>query len=401
MVYEAREGQTFMLGASTWRIEEITRDRVLVSPAPGVPGAVPFWKGEGVGRPYELGARIGRASRELAALVRRTRRRSVFATTTTSTRSPRANLLAFLREQERSGALPTDRTVVVERFRDEIGDWRVCVLTPFGGRVHAPWSMALAARIRDALGLEVQFLWSDDGIALHLPDADVPPAVADLLVDPDELEDLVVQEVGQTALFGARFRENAARALLIPRRRPGQRTPLWQQRLKAQNLLQVARRYGSFPIVLETYRECLQDVFDLPALRGVLEGLRSRDLDLVEVETASASPMAASLLFDYVATYMYEDDTPAAERRAQALSLDRELLRELLGAEELRELLDADAISEVEASLLPRPRNADELHDLLRRAAGLLEGEYDAGFAETLIRERRAFRAATGRQRTP
>ncbi len=198
--------------------------------------------------------------------------------------------------------------------------------------------------------------------------------------------------MGQTALFGSRFRENAARALLIPRRRPGQRTPLWQQRLKAQSLLQVARRYGSFPIVLETYRECLQDVFDLPALRGVLQGLRSRELDLVEVETASASPMAASLLFDYVATYMYEDDTPAAERRAQALSLDRELLRELLGAEELRELLDADAIAEVEASLLPQPRNADELHDLLRRAAGLHEGEYDAGFAETLIRERRAFR---------
>ncbi len=395
MVYEAREGQTFMLGASTWRIEEITRDRVLVSPAPGVPGAVPFWKGEGVGRPYELGARIGRASRELAALsddkATKTLRVDYHLDGLAA-----SNLLAFLREQERSGALPTDRTVVVERFRDEIGDWRVCVLTPFGGRVHAPWSMALAARIRDALGLEVQFLWSDDGIALHLPDADVPPAVADLLIDPDELEDLVVQEVGQTALFGSRFRENAARALLIPRRRPGQRTPLWQQRLKAQSLLQVARRYGSFPIVLETYRECLQDVFDLPALRGVLEGLRSRDLDLVEVETASASPMAASLLFDYVATYMYEDDTPAAERRAQALSLDRELLRELLGAEELRELLDADAIAEVEASLLPRPRNADELHDLLRRAAGLLESEVDAGFLETLLRERRAFRARLG-----
>ena len=262
--------------------------------------------------------------------------------------------------------------------------------------MHAPWSMALAARMRDALGLEVQSLWSDDGIALHFPDADAPPALADLLVEPGELEDLVVQEVGSTALFGARFRENAARALLIPRRRPGQRTPLWQQRLKAQSLLEVARRYGSFPIVLETYRECLQDVFDLPALRGILHGLQTRELDLVEVETASASPMAASLLFDYVATYMYEDDTPAAERRAQALSLDRELLRELLGQEELRDLLDPGALAEVEGSLRPVPRNADELHDLLRRVGDLRDDELDAGFAETLVRERRAFRARLG-----
>jgi ATP-dependent helicase Lhr and Lhr-like helicase len=249
MVYEAREGQTFMLGASTWRIEEITRDRVLVSPAPGVPGAVPFWKGEGVGRPYELGSKIGAASRELAALSDERATRELNDTYHLDERAAK-NLLAFLREQERSSALPTDRTVVVERFRDEIGDWRVCVLTPFGGRVHAPWSMALAARIRDALGLEVQSLWSDDGIALHFPDADAPPALADLLVESQEVEDLVIAEVGSTALFGSRFRENASRALLIPRRRPGQRTPLWQQRLKAQSLLEVARKYGSFPIVL-------------------------------------------------------------------------------------------------------------------------------------------------------
>ena len=395
MVYEAREGQTFMLGASTWRIEEITRDRVLVSPAPGVPGAVPFWKGEGMGRPYELGARIGAASRELAALSddrASARLRDDYHLDELAAR----NLLVFLREQERASALPTDRTIVVERFRDEIGDWRVCILTPFGGRVHAPWSMALAARLRDALGLEVQSLWSDDGIALHFPDADAPPALGDLLVEPAELEDLVVQEVGGTALFGSRFRENAARALLIPRRRPGQRTPLWQQRLKAQSLLEVARKYGSFPIILETYRECLQDVFDLPALRGILRGLSTREMDLVEVETPSASPMAASLLFDYVATYMYEDDTPAAERRAQALSLDRELLRELLGQEELRDLLDPGALGEVEAALRPEPRNADELHDLLRRVGDLREGELDPGFAETLVRERRAFRALVG-----
>jgi ATP-dependent Lhr-like helicase len=396
MVYEAREGQTFLLGASTWRIEEITRDRVLVSPAPGVPGAVPFWKGEGVGRPYELGEKIGGAIRTLTAAGddhAAGRLRSDYSLDERAAQ----NLLAFLREQEAAtGTVPSDRTVVVERFRDEIGDWRVCILTPFGGRVHAPWSMALAARLRDSLGLETQSIWSDDGIALHLPDAEQPPPLADLLIDPGEIEALVVEEVGQTALFGSRFRENASRALLIPRRRPGQRTPLWQQRLKAQSLLQVARRYGSFPVVLETYRECLQDVFDLPALRQILRGLQTRELDLVEVETPSASPMAASLLFDYVATYMYEDDTPAAERRAQALSLDRELLRELLGAEELRELLDATAVEDVEASLRPTPRNADELDDLLRRGGELVEGEYDPGFAETLLRERRAVRVRIG-----
>ncbi len=390
MVYEARQGQTFLLGASSWRIEEITRDRVLVSPAPGVPGAVPFWKGEGVGRPYELGAAIGRASRELVSLPDE---KAVATLVADYHLDPLAagNLLTYLRDQEAAtGVVPSDRTVVVERFRDEIGDWRVCVLTPFGARVHAPWAMALAARLRDALGLEVQSLWSDDGIALHLPDADVPPPVADLIVAPEEIEELVVQEVGQTALFGARFRENAGRSLLLPRRRPGQRTPLWQQRLKAQSLLQVARRYGSFPVVLETYRECLQDVFDLPSLRQVLHGLQTRQLDLVEAETASASPFAASLLFDYVATYMYEDDTPAAERRAQALSLDRELLRELLGQEELRDLIDPAALAEVEAQLAGHPRSADELHDLLRRRGDLSREELVPELAEPLVQERRA-----------
>ena len=396
MVYEAREGQTFLLGASTWRIEDITRDRVLVSPAPGVSGVAPFWKGEGVGRPAELGERIGRTTRELVALDPDASTARLVDDYGLDRRAAR-NLETFLREQETAtGVVPSDRTVVVERFRDEIGDWRVCILTPFGGRVHAPWAMALSARLRDALGVDAQSLWSDDGIALHFPDADVPPAVADLLLDPTEIEELVLAELAQSALFGARFRENAARALLIPRRRPGQRTPLWQQRLKAQGLLQVARRYPQFPIVLETYRECLQDVFDLPGLRKILRGISTRELDLVEVETASASPFASSLLFEYVATYMYEDDTPPEERRAQALSLDRDLLRELMGIEELRELLDAGAIEQVEASLLRRPRNADELHDLLRRAGPLFEGEADAGFAETLFRERRALRVRVG-----
>ena len=390
MVYEARAGQVFLLGASSWRIEEITRDRVLVSPAPGVPGAVPFWKGEGVGRSYELGEAIGRVSRELVALSDEQMLSRLAERHFLDERAAR-NLLTFLREQAAAtGAVPSDRTVVVERFRDEIGDWRVCILTPFGARVHAPWALALAARLRDSLGIEVQSIWSDDGIALHLPDADAPPPLSEYAIGPDEIEELVVQEVGQTALFGARFRENAARALLIPRRRPGQRTPLWQQRLKAQSLLHVARRYGSFPVVLETYRECLQDVFDLPALKRLLRGLQTREVDLVDVETASASPYAASLLFDYIATYMYEDDTPPAERRAQALSLDRDLLRELLGQEELRDLLDADALAEVEAQLRGAPRSADELHDLLRLRGDLRPGELDPALAEPLVAERRA-----------
>ncbi len=390
MVYEARAGQTFLLGASTWRIEEITRDRVLVSPAPGLPGAVPFWKGEGVGRPYELGEKVGAASRELSALGDASavaRLRDEFLLDDRAAK----NLLAFLRDQaDATGAVPSDRTVVVERFRDEIGDWRVCILTPFGGRVHAPWAMAITARLRESLGLDAQSIWSDDGIAIHFPDADVPPGAEDLVLDPGEVEDLVVGELGETALFGARFRENAARALLIPRRRPGQRTPLWQQRLKAQSLLQVARRYGSFPVVLETYRECLQDVFDLPALRTLLTGLQTRRLDLVEVETGSASPMSSSLLFDYVATYMYEDDTPPAERRAQALSLDRDLLRELLGSEELRDLLDADAVDDVERQLQGTPRTPDELHDQLRIRGDRRPGEYDPALAQPLLAERRA-----------
>ena len=256
--------------------------------------------------------------------------------------------------------------------------------------MHAPWAMAIAARLREAHGVEAQSIWSDDGIALHFPESDVPPPIDELMIDPGEVEDLVVAEVGETALFGARFRENAGRSLLIPRRRPGERTPLWQQRLKAQSLLQVARKYGSFPVILETYRECLQDVFDLPALRGLLQALKTREIDLVEVETQSASPYSASLLFDYIATYMYEDDTPPAERRAQALSLDRDLLRELLGQEELRDLLDADAVEEVERQLQGDPKTPDQLHDKLRLRGDLRQDEYDPALAEPLLAERRA-----------
>ena len=304
------------------------------------------------------------------------------------------NLVQFLREQrEATRVLPSDRTVVVERFRDEIGDWRLCVLSPFGGRVHAAWGLALSARIRDEAGLEADAIWSDDGIVVHLPDADEPPSSDLVMVDPDELEDLVVRELSSSALFGARFRENAARALLLPRAYPGRRTPLWQQRLKAQSLLEVARSYGQFPIVLETYRECLRDVLDLPALQDLLRKLHRREISLVEAETQRASPFASSLLFDYVATYMYEGDTPNAERRAAALSLDRDLLRELLGQEELRELIDSDALGDVEADLQhlsdrTRAPNADSLHDVLRAVGDVTTAEAQARSLEAVSANR-------------
>src|SRR5215217_1614896 len=379
MVYEARPGQTFLLGASTWRIEEITRDRVIVTPAPGAPGAVPFWRGDSVGRPIELGKAIGEFSRQ--AVDRDPE--DLAAEYDLDARAAR-NLSAFLREQrDATRVVPSDRTIVVERFRDEIGDWRLCVLSPFGGRVHSAWALALSARIRDEFGLESDAIWSDDGIIVHLPDADEPPSADLLMIEPDAIEDMVVAELSSSALFGARFRENAARALLLPRAYPGKRTPLWQQRLKAQSLLEVAKRYGQFPIVLETYRECLQDVLDLPGLQQLLTGLHTRELSLVEVETQRASPFASSLLFDYVATYMYEGDTPNAERRAAALSLDRDLLRELLGQEELRELIDPGALDDLEADLQrtserTRAANADGLHDVLRAVGDLTTDEAQA-----------------------
>ncbi|HZI92458.1 MAG TPA: hypothetical protein VFD31_12655, partial [Thermoleophilaceae bacterium] len=372
MVYEARPGQTFLLGASAWRIEEITRDRVIVTPAPGAPGALPFWKGDGVGRPMELGKAIGEFSRTAIDM-----EPAELAKEYSLDERAARNLLTYLREQrEATRVVPSDRTIVVERFRDEIGDWRLCVLTPFGGRVHAAWGLALSARIRDQFGLESDAIWSDDGIVVHLPDADEPPGSELVLVEPDQVEELVVRELSSSALYGARFRENAARALLLPRAYPGKRTPLWQQRLKAQSLLEVAKRYGQFPIVLETYRECLRDVLDLPGLTELLRGLHTRELSLVEAETQRASPFASSLLFDYVATYMYEGDTPNAERRAAALSLDRDLLSELLGQEELRDLIDANALDALEADLQrvserTRAANSDGLHDVLRAVGDL------------------------------
>ena len=389
MVYEARPGQTFLLGATTWRIEEIGRDRVIVTPAPGLPGAIPFWKGDSVGRPRELGEAIGAFARWAVGQESETLQRDYDLD-----RRAANNLVQFLTEQEQATrVIPSDRAIVVERFRDEIGDWRLCVLSPFGGRVHAAWALALSARIRDELGLESDAIYSDDGIIVHLPDAEEPPGADLVMLEPDEIEELVVAELGGSALFGARFRENAARALLIPRARPGKRTPLWQQRLKSQSLLEVAKQYGEFPIVLETYRECLRDVFDVPGLVSLLSALARREISLIEVETATASPFASSLLFDYVATYMYEGDTPNAERRAAALSLDRDLLRELLGQEELRDLIDPGALEQVEADLQcrseqTRATSRDGLLDVLRRVGDLTLGELDERVLDGLVPER-------------
>src|SRR5215216_4836011 len=382
MVYESRVGEVFTLGASSWRIEDITHDRVLVSPAPGQPGKLPFWHGDMLGRPVELGRALGGFLRELSGLTAEARTERLLAAGLDEFAA--GNLGAYLDEQrEATGVLPDDRTIVVERFRDELGDWRVCVHSPFGAQVHAPWSQAIEARVRERLGLEVQTMYTDDGVVVRLPEVDEAPAAESILFDPDEIEDLVVGEVGGSALFASRFRECAARALLLPRRRPDRRTPLWQQRQRSAGLLQVASRYGSFPVVLETMRECLQDVFDLPGLKELMAQVASRQVRVVEVDTPFPSPFASSLQFGYVAAFMYEGDTPLAERRAQALSLDRSVLAELLGREELRDLIDQAALADLELELqLLTPerkvRDPDGLHDALRLLGDLTVQEVAA-----------------------
>ena len=404
MVYESRRGEVFVLGATSWRIEDITLDRVVVSPAPGEPGKMPFWHGDKPGRPIELGRAIGAATRELAAtdhVEAVGRLRSAFGLDELAAE----NLTAYLEDQrEATGSVPDDRTIVVERFPDEIGDWRVCVLSPFGGRVHAPWAMAIEGRLADRYGLDVQVLWSDDGIVIRLPESEERIPAEDLLFDPDEIEQLVVERLSGTALFTTAFREAAARALLLPRKMPGRRTPLWQQRQRGADLLEVAANHPTFPILLEATREVMRDRFDVPALKEVLGDIASRRVRVVPVDTARASPFAQSLLFNWIAVYMYEGDSPLAERRAAALSLDRDLLRELLGAEDLRELIDPAALADTEIELQHlsegrRARGADDLHDLLRRLGDLSAEEADvrsladpAGWLDALQAEGGAIR---------
>jgi ATP-dependent Lhr-like helicase len=407
MVFETRPGEAIVLGASTWKVVDITPSQVLVTPAPGEPGKIAFWHGDSLSRPVELGLAVGRLTRELRALEPEAAERRLMERAGFDELAAR-NLLAYLQDEaDATGVVPDDRTVVIERFRDEVGDWRICVLTPFGGRVHAPWALALQSRLAEKLGTEVQSMYTDDGLALRLPDADRPLDVEDLMLEPEEISTLVGDQLPDSALFASRFRENAARALLLPRRRPGQRTPLWQQRQRSADLLKVASGYPDFPILAETYRECLADTFELDSLRELLGAIRARTVRVVAVDTDRASPFAASLLFDYVGQFIYEGDAPLAERRAQALTLDRELLAELLGSEELRELLDPEAVVELELELQGLkeerwPRDADEAHDVLARLGDLAAGELavrgiQPAWVDQLERERRVVAVRVGR----
>ncbi|MCT9871553.1 Lhr family ATP-dependent helicase [Paenarthrobacter aurescens] len=371
MVYESRVGDVFALGATSWKIEDITHDRVLVSPAFGQPGKLPFWKGDSLGRPVDLGRALGAFIRELSAADEAPAMERCQASGLDAFAA--GNLLQYLREQkEATEIVPSDRTLVVERFHDELGDWRVVLHSPFGMPVHAPWALAVGQRLHQRYGLDGSAMAADDGIVLRVPMMeDEPPGAELFLFDPEELEQIVTAEVGGSALFASRFRECAARALLLPRQNPAKRQPLWQQRQRSAQLLDVARKYPSFPIVLETVRECLQDVYDLPALKDIAASVERRELRIVETTTQQPSPFAKSLLFGYVAQFLYEGDSPLAERRAAALALDSTLLNELLGRVELRELLDAAVIDSTELELQRlapdrRVRGMEGVADLLR-----------------------------------
>ncbi|MFH0900308.1 MAG: DEAD/DEAH box helicase [Pseudomonadota bacterium] len=387
MVLESHVGDVFVLGASSWRIVEITRDRVLVVPATGEPGRMPFWKADRPPRPLALGLAIGRLTREILAATPLEAKNKLVAEHSLD-ESTAESLIAYLADQRRaSGVVPDDRTIVLERFRDELGDYRLCLLSPFGGRLHATWALAIESTLKRAGEPEVDIIWTDDGIVIRIPNRERLPDASDLLPRPDETRDQIVAALGKSSLFAARFREAASRALLLPRRRPGARTPLWMQRRRAADLLRVAADFPSFPIVLETFRECLQEVLDLPALEELARGAQRRDLRLVTVDTGSPSPFAASLLFNYAASYLYEGDTPLAERRAQALSVDLRQLHELLGEAELRELLAAEVLDEVERALQGlepgrRATSADQLHDLLLRLGDLTATEVSARIAD-------------------
>jgi ATP-dependent Lhr-like helicase len=383
MVFESRVGETFLLGASSWRIEQINHDRVLVSAAPGEPGKMPFWKADSIGRPLELGRAVGALVRTLVAMPPATAIERLVGQHDLDAQAAE-NLLRYLSDQiAAAGVVPDDRTVLIERCRDELGDWRVCVLSPFGSRIHAPWAMAVVERVRAEVGLDVETMWTDDGFVVRFPETDDPPDPRLMVPAAEQVEALVLNQLGGTAMFAAKFREAAGRALLLPKRRPGGRTPLWQLRKRSADLLAVASRFGSFPIVLETYRECLRDVFDMPALVETLGRMERREIRVATVDSTVASPFAAALLFGYVANYLYDGDAPLAERRAQALSIDQAQLRELLGEIELRELLDAAAIAEVESELQHlhddrRARTVDGVHDLLLRLGDLSVDEIDA-----------------------
>ncbi|MCZ7473874.1 MULTISPECIES: DEAD/DEAH box helicase [unclassified Micromonospora] len=402
MVYESRVGDVFLLGSSSWRIEEITPDRVLVSPAPGQAARMPFWKGDQLGRPVELGRAIGARVR---ALLRQSDADAVAALRAGGLDDWAAgNLMSYLREQKAATrSLPDDRTVVVERFRDELGDWRLAVHSVLGARVNGPWALAIGRRLAERYGVDAQVMPSDDGIVVRLPDtAETPPGADVVVFEPDEIAQLVEESVGTSALFASRFRECAARSLLLPRRDPRRRQPLWQQRQRAAQLLDVAREYADFPVTLEAARECLQDVFDQPALGELMRDLAARKVRLVEVESERPSPFARSLLFGYVGAFLYEGDAPLAERRAAALALDSGLLGELLGRVDLRELLDPDVLAETARQLRwlteqRRPRDPEDVVELLRvvgdlSSAELAERGVPESWPEELAAARRVLR---------
>ncbi len=387
MVFESRPGDTIILGATTWRIDQITHDRVTVTPAPGEPGKMPFWHGDGAGRPAEFGREIGEMTRELLATPRAAAFTRLVEEHSLDSNAAE-NLLRYLEDQTAAtGRVPSDRDIVIERCRDELGDFRVCVLTPFGSRVHAPWCMAVTAKLRAERGVEVETMWNDDGFVIRLPEttseSQEPLETEWLLPAPAELKDLVLRQLGSTSLFAAKFREAAARALLLPRRRPGIRAPLWQQRKRAADLLAVAARFSSFPMLLETYRECVREVFDLEAATAILQQVQRGTIRVTAVDSTKPSPYAGALLFSYIANYIYDGDAPLAERRAQALSIDQSQLEEILGSTDFRELLDKAALAEVEQQLQAldpdyQARHTDGLHDLLLRLGDLSLEEIQA-----------------------
>jgi ATP-dependent Lhr-like helicase len=408
MVFECRPGDVFLLGASAWRVMDITRDRVLVVPAPGEPGRMPFWKGDGPGRPLEFGRAIGQLTR---ALIAEQRDQAVLQLTTQNglTEMSAHSLLDYLQDQQTATTeVPSDQAIVIESFLDEVGDWRIVVLSPFGSRVHAPWAMVISERMRAEYSDEVDVMWTDDGIVFRLPEACAVPDMEYFFPSPDSVEEELIRILGGTALFSARFRENAARSLLLPRRSPNKRTPLWLQRRKSSDLLKVAAGYPEFPMLMETYRECLQDVFDVKGLVTLLRDVQRRSITVRQIQTDHPSPFAAAVLFNYVGNFIYDSDVPLAEKRAATLSLDHAQLRELLGSADFRELFDADVIEQVALELQRadgyRIRDEDDLHELLLhlgpQTLAELERRSDSEDQDTgpmsvlierLIHQRRAF----------
>ena len=399
-VYETRLGDAFMLGSQVWRVVDITDDRVVVSQAPGATPRMPFWRGDYPWRPYALGKKVGEFRRMVAERLERLRAElglPEFRNLREKREEPAVQRdLAWLRESyaldansawlaldyvagqlDKVGAISSDRTIIVEAFDDPLGDPRMVIHSPFGGRVNGPWGLALAGALRERTGVDVEVQTNDDGILLRFPDADAEfPLDIVSGMGPAEARERILRELPDSAVFGARFRQNAARALLLPGLRGGKRTPFWLQRLRAKDLLQVVRQFEDFPVLAETYRDCLEDVMDLPGLEQVLGAIQQGDIQVMAVESLTPSPVAQSLLWDFISIYMYEWDAPKAERQLHGLSVSRELLQDLLRDVALDELLKPEAIDEVRARLqhtasTTQARTPQELAVLLQELGDL------------------------------